>query len=119
MGENYVVVIVTHNRLELLKECLMHVEEQTVAAMEIIVVDNASNDGTAQFLREKSMHGRYRILTCTENVGGAGGFERGVRLVLECEKTWDTAGQAGQQGRYVLSYRVSQLAVWHGADGRV
>ena len=84
MGENYVVVIVTHNRLELLKECLMHVEEQTVAAMEIIVVDNASNDGTAQFLREKARHGRYRILTCTENVGGAGGFERGVRLVLEC-----------------------------------
>ncbi len=59
MEENYVVVIVTHNRLELLKECLTHVEAQTTAAMQIIVVDNASEDGTAQFLREKANHCGY------------------------------------------------------------
>lgn len=72
MEENYVVVIVTHNRLELLKECLTHVEAQTTAAMQIIVVDNASEDGTAQFLREKANHCGYRVLTCAENIGGAG-----------------------------------------------
>lgn len=83
MEENYVVVIVTHNRLELLKECLTHVEAQTTAAMQIIVVDNASEDGTAQFLREKANHCGYRVLTCAENIGGAGGFERGVGMVLE------------------------------------
>lgn len=86
MGESYVVVIVTHNRLDFLKDCLMHVESQTVAAKWIIVVDNASEDDTAQYLREKSANSQYRIITCTENIGGAGGFEKGIGAVLCMEQ---------------------------------
>lgn len=82
MGENYNVVIVTHNRLKLLKECLEHVENQTAAAARIIVVDNASEDGTTQYLREKGIaDARYAIIECAQNIGGAGGFEKGIEFV--------------------------------------
>lgn len=80
MEADYAVVVVTYNRLELLKECLEQVENQTVPAKRIIVVDNASTDGTAEYLRKhKQNHAHYRIITCLENLGGAGGFEKGIQ----------------------------------------
>lgn len=86
MGENYVVVVVTYNRLELLKDCLAHIENQTATAKAIIVVDNASEDGTAQYLEEKAADSRYEIISCEQNIGGAGGFEKGIRLALFMEQ---------------------------------
>ncbi len=84
MTADYAVVVVTYNRLELLKECLKQVENQTVPAQKIIVVDNASTDGTAEYLREyKGKDRRYRIITCVENLGGAGGFEKGIQASTE------------------------------------
>lgn len=84
MEADYEVVVVTYNRLELLKECLVQVERQTVPAKKIIVVNNASTDGTEEFLREqKEKCGHYRILTCAENLGGAGGFEKGIQEAVE------------------------------------
>lgn len=79
MACGYVVVVVTYNRLELLKECLEKVENQTVPAKKIIVVDNASTDGTTEYLQEcKAENMQYRVITCAENTGGAGGFEKGI-----------------------------------------
>ena len=40
----YGVVLVTYNRLELLKECVEHCMQQTVPFEKIIVVDNCSTD---------------------------------------------------------------------------
>lgn len=83
MKVKYAAVIVTYNRLELLKECLDNVEHQSIPAEKIIVVDNASTDGTAQYLCiRKSHNSRYNIITCTENAGGAGGFEKGIAVSL-------------------------------------
>lgn len=47
------VVIPTHNRSDILKNCLACLEEQTVPpdAFEVIVVDDASTDETSEFLR--------------------------------------------------------------------
>lgn len=84
MAADYAVVVVTYNRLELLKECLAQVESQTASARKIIVVNNASTDGTAEYLRKyKERDARYRIITCAENQGGAGGFEKGMRAATE------------------------------------
>ena len=47
---NNAVVIVTYNRVELLKECLACVCGQTIPFSRVIVVDNHSTDGTAEFL---------------------------------------------------------------------
>lgn len=84
MTGDYAVVVVTYNRLRLLKECLERVENQTAPAGKIIVVNNASTDGTAEYLRKyKEKYPQYRVITCAENTGGAGGFEKGMAAAAE------------------------------------
>lgn len=77
------VVIVTYNRLNLLKEAANAVVNQTYKAHKIFIVDNCSTDGTDDFLRKFA--GDRIIVTRTQrNIGGAGGFAEGVKL---CEKS--------------------------------
>ncbi len=84
MAADYAVVVVTHNRLELLKECLEQVEGQTFPPKKIIVVNNASTDGTAEYLQKcKANKLCYQIIACVENLGGAGGFEKGIQTAAE------------------------------------
>lgn len=84
MAADYAVVVVTYNRQELLKECLEQIENQTFPPQKIIVVNNASTDGTAEYLRKyKTDNAHYRIVTCEENLGGAGGFEKGIQVSAE------------------------------------
>src|SRR4051794_17819421 len=47
----FVAVVVTFNRLALLKRCLAALQAQTVAPHRIIVVDNASTEGTGEWLQ--------------------------------------------------------------------
>ena len=42
-------IITTHNRLELLKRAIKSVYAQTYKEMELIVVDDASTDGTQAY----------------------------------------------------------------------
>lgn len=83
-------VIVTYNRLALLRECLAAVEAQTLMPDRIIVIDNCSTDGTREFLAPLSADPRYRIVRTEKNVGGAGGFSRGIKeSVLDgADYTW-------------------------------
>ena len=73
-------VVVTFNRRELLVECLDALHAQTRPADVIIVIDNASTDGTDVLLREKYHH--LRCYRSERNLGGAGGFAWGVELAL-------------------------------------
>lgn len=68
-------VVVTRNRLALLQECLNALRSQTRALDEIFVIDNDSDDGTREFLDSQP------DLTAIHqgNLGGAGGFHRGLR----------------------------------------
>jgi rhamnopyranosyl-N-acetylglucosaminyl-diphospho-decaprenol beta-1,3/1,4-galactofuranosyltransferase len=75
-----VAVVVTYNRRELLLESLAAVAAQSRAPDAVIVVDNASGDGTPAAVRD-----RYPALTLAElahNTGGAGGFACGMTLAL-------------------------------------
>lgn len=45
-------VIVTYNRLSLLKECLEAVKQQTFPINQTIIVDNCSTDETGDFLKQ-------------------------------------------------------------------
>ena len=67
------VVIVTHNRIELLKECLGCVNSQEIPFSRVIVVNNFSTDGTKEYLDEIKDE-RYKVMHSPENLGGAGGF---------------------------------------------
>jgi rhamnopyranosyl-N-acetylglucosaminyl-diphospho-decaprenol beta-1,3/1,4-galactofuranosyltransferase len=79
-----VAAVVTFNRLELLRELVDRLREVPGLA-EVLVVDNASTDGTGTWLAEQSevagtpVRGR----TLTENLGGAGGFDTGLRWAVE------------------------------------
>lgn len=73
--QNICTVVVTYNRLEMLRQCISALEKQTVAC-EILVVDNASTDGTAAWLAQKQNVINIRM---PKNTGGAGGFNKGMR----------------------------------------
>jgi len=70
-------VVVTYNRRVLLEECLNALRRQTRPLERIIVIDNASTDGTTQLIREH--HGDVELATLEYNAGGAGGFHDGLR----------------------------------------
>lgn len=81
-------VVVTHNRRDLLTEALTAVLSQTRAPDRVIVVDNASADGTADAVRERFPSAA--LVPLRRNGGGAGGFAAGVAVALErgCDLMW-------------------------------
>lgn len=79
-------VMVTYNRLSMLQKSLPLLLAQN--ADSVVVVDNASTDGTAAWLAGQD-DPRLTVLTLPENSGGAGGFEAGMaRLVGSGEPDW-------------------------------
>lgn len=79
------VVIVTYNRLKLLKECLSCVDNQILKFENIVIVDNNSTDGTKEFLH--TCRDKYNIVFQSENGGGAKGFKVGIEYVYNNLKT--------------------------------
>lgn len=75
-------LVVTYNRLEMLKECLSSIKEQTYRNFDILVVNNGSTDGTKEYL--DTLNDIYVINQ--ENVGGAGGFYSGMKFMFEREE---------------------------------
>jgi rhamnopyranosyl-N-acetylglucosaminyl-diphospho-decaprenol beta-1,3/1,4-galactofuranosyltransferase len=73
-------VVVTYNRRDLLLESVAAVLAQDRAPDAVIVVDNASEDGTAAAVREKFP--TVRLAEFKRNSGGAGGFAGGMALAL-------------------------------------
>lgn len=80
MAKNeYAIVIVTYNREHLLRECIRKAADQTVSAASIIIVNNASTDGTKEYLETLERQDRiYDIINLLQNIGGAGGFAKGI-----------------------------------------
>lgn len=69
-------IVVTHNRLAQLEQT---VERLMVEPIDhVIVVDNASTDGTAERLALID-DPRFHLISLDRNLGGAGGFEEGLR----------------------------------------
>ncbi|MBA2697588.1 MAG: glycosyltransferase [Nocardioidaceae bacterium] len=81
-------VVVTWNRRDLLAESLRALDAQTVPPRAVIVVDNASDDGTAQLLARDFPH--VDVVRTRRNTGGAGGFAIGLRraLATPTEAVW-------------------------------
>lgn len=78
-----IAVVVTYNRLELLKRNI-HCLRQNKPLDSILVVNNGSTDGTGQWLAtQPDLH----VLT-QENVGGSGGFYTGIREAFLQEADW-------------------------------
>jgi rhamnopyranosyl-N-acetylglucosaminyl-diphospho-decaprenol beta-1,3/1,4-galactofuranosyltransferase len=73
-------VVVTYNRRDLLMEALAALQAQDRAPDAVLVIDNASQDGTAAAVR--SRFPSVDLAQLTENYGGAGGFAYGMGLAL-------------------------------------
>ncbi len=71
-------VVVTFNRLEKLKTVIASIEAQTHPVETLFVIDNASTDGTAEYLAELETTVPLEVVTMETNSGGAGGFSEGM-----------------------------------------
>ena len=83
-------LVVTYNRKALLEECLRAVDAQTVRPTELILVDNASTDGTRERLDELGYVDRpdVRYVRLEENLGSSGGFAHGFEAAREASAEW-------------------------------
>ena len=75
-------VVLTYNRRDLLDECLQTIAAQTHHCDRIVVVDNASSDGTAEMVARR-WAGRVDLHVVGTNIGAAGGFNLGMRLAYQ------------------------------------
>lgn len=72
------VVIPCHNGVDLTGPCIRSMLDQRPAPIEIVIVDNASTDGTADL---DQLDPRVRVIRLSENRGFAGGINAGLAAV--------------------------------------
>lgn len=65
------IVIPVFDKIALTRRCLEAIEATVELPYEVLVVDNASTDGTTEFLRDAERNGRLRLIRNDENVGFA------------------------------------------------
>ncbi|MEQ7216570.1 glycosyltransferase family 2 protein [Enterococcus asini] len=73
-----IATVVTFNKLNMLQECLEALLSQTFSMDKIIVVDNASTDGTKDFL-QGFQNDKVHVVFSKLNLGGAGGFNLALK----------------------------------------
>jgi rhamnopyranosyl-N-acetylglucosaminyl-diphospho-decaprenol beta-1,3/1,4-galactofuranosyltransferase len=77
-----VAVAVTFNRRDLVIRLVSETGAGTVLPDEIVVVDNASTDGTVEALRVLPGPVPVHVVELDTNTGGAGGFHTGLEVAL-------------------------------------
>lgn len=81
ISEKYKIaaVVVTYNRLELLQQCIDALLSQKYQC-DILIVDNASTDGTKEYVEYiASNYDNIKYSNTGTNIGGAGGFNFGFK----------------------------------------
>jgi len=90
------IIIVNYNTRELLRDCLRSIyESQGDISYEVCVVDNCSDDGSAQMVREEYPQ-VHRVIVCEANYGYAYANNLGLEAV-----GFD-GGQSDPRARYAL-----------------
>lgn len=78
MAPDVSVILVSYNAVELLDRCIQSVHDQRDVSTEIILVDNASTDGTADHVREH--HPDVTLVEVDDNRGFAAGNNAGFAV---------------------------------------
>lgn len=77
-------IVVTFNRVDLLKECIQALNAQTEPVSHIIVINNKSTDNTEEYLRKLNEKLSNLIVVNSKlNLGGAGGFNLGLKSAYD------------------------------------
>ena len=72
--DKIIAVIVSYNRKKLLKEALEHLLHQQNVKFDILIIDNASTDGTKEYIVDYLQKDNILYHNTGANLGGAGGF---------------------------------------------
>lgn len=91
MSPSVIVIVVTYNRKTYLLECLQGLLTQTVKPKKILIIDNASNDGTYEYIKNNNIledNPIIEYLKLENNTGGAGGFHHGLKTALNQVGSW-------------------------------
>lgn len=88
--KNVVTTITTFNRKELLKESVEALLEQSYKNLKIVIVDNASSDGTKDYIKDLVDSKKVYFIRSEKNLGASGGFNIGIRKAFElgCDYVW-------------------------------
>ncbi len=77
------IIILTYNQLEYTKKCLESISAFTNSNYEIIILDNASTDGTVDYLKElKKVDHRVKIIFNQLNLGFPKAVNLGIKAAL-------------------------------------
>lgn len=89
-NKKVMAIIVTYNRKELLKECINNLLNQDYKNCEVLVVDNASTDGTKEYITSELKNKKVHYVNTGCNLGGAGGFNYGMKKAykFDCDYMW-------------------------------
>jgi len=74
------LLVLNYNAMRYIGDCIDGLQCQTCTNHEIIVIDNASTDGSAEYVATRYPH--VRLLRQSENLGVGAGFNAGIRLAL-------------------------------------
>ena len=89
MKDKIAAVVVTFNRKDLLRKCLNALLKQTRPLDSIIIVNNASEDGTEEMLGKEFLSNPiFDYLNLGKNLGGAGGFHYGMKRAYDKGYEW-------------------------------
>jgi len=80
MTSRPVIIVLTYNGLDLTLDCIRSLDRQTGAAFDVVIVDNASPDGTAEALHRRRPD--LKVLQAGSNLGYAGGNNLGLRHAM-------------------------------------
>lgn len=85
-----ITVVVTYNRKELLKEGILALLSSDYPDNRIIIIDNASDDGTSDMLSEFIDNVKVFYFNTGKNMGGSYGFSFGSKKAVEmgCDYVW-------------------------------
>ncbi len=85
------IIIPTYNRKKLLPACIESMLHQTYRDLEIIVVDDASTDGTQELFSTTFTDPRIRFIRLEKNLGVAGARNAGLDIMTgELFSVWDS-----------------------------
>jgi glycosyltransferase involved in cell wall biosynthesis len=70
IGEYFEICVLTHNRIEFVSECLSSIINHTTLPYKITVFDNASTDGTLEYLKTLEKNGLiHKLISSDKNLG--------------------------------------------------
>src|SRR5687767_8936869 len=79
MNPRISVVVPTYNSVQTLGPCIESIYSQTIKPFEVIIIDNASSDGTWQMLGKNFP--KAKKIRLEENTGVTGGRNEGIKNV--------------------------------------